>query len=49
MKEKHNYIHYVQSGVNLKSDNEAIGRTHNKQRLEERRNKEVSKEMKGKK
>ena len=31
MKETHNYIHYIQSGVNLKSDNKAIGRTQHSQ------------------
>ena len=48
MKETHNYIHYIQSGVNLKSDNEAVGRTQHKQRLGRRRNKRVSRERKGK-
>ena len=42
MKETHNYIHYIQSGVNLKSDNEAVGRTQHKQRLGGRRNKRVT-------
>ena len=49
MKETHNYIHYIQSGVNLKSDNDAVGRTQHKQMLGRRRNKRVSGERKGKK
>ena len=44
----HNYTHYVQSGVNLKSYMKAIGQTENKQRLLERKSKTGnSKEGKG--
>lgn len=47
---KHNYIHYVESGGNLKSNIEAIRQIQHKQRLVERGSKKSKeRERKGKK